>query len=366
MMLLPETRIEVLILPLLLHLVLVEGKDNPILQRVQQNTTNGSSTSSPWLRRVKNPRAIGCWNRPWICNEGEFPPRIKKLCCRNRCVDVTSDPNNCGLCGIRCPFTWQCCRGLCIDTNVNPFHCGSCDHKCPFMSYCVYGMCGYAQPILPPFPFPPRPPKPPRPPFPFPPHPPKPSRPPFPFPPHQPKPPHPRKRGECSDRILLGQNSARPLSLCWKECSDGILFGLGHCHSARAECSDEILLWQDSVRPQSLCSGRVFGHDPARSGFCSATVTLFRQSVRTRFCSDRILFSRCHSARAECSDGILFGQNSARPRSLCSGRVFGRDSALTEFCSAVVTLLGRVFGRDSVRTEFCSATVILYAQSVRT
>ncbi|KAK3003645.1 hypothetical protein RJ639_019150 [Escallonia herrerae] len=173
----------------------VAGKDNPILQGVQQNATNGSSTSSPWLRRVKNPRAIGCWNRPWICNEGEFPPRIKMLCCRNRCVDVTSDPNNCGLCGIRCPFNWRCCRGLCIDTNVNPFHCGSCDHKCPFMSYCVYGMCGYAQPILPPFPFPPHHPKPPRPPFPFPPHPPKPPRPPFPFLPHQPKPPHPPKRG---------------------------------------------------------------------------------------------------------------------------------------------------------------------------
>ncbi|CAK9163908.1 unnamed protein product [Ilex paraguariensis] len=178
--------------------------------KLQNNATNGSSpssaSSSPWLKRVMNPRATGCWNRPWICNEGKFPPKIKKLCCKNRCVDVTSDVNNCGLCGIRCPFNWQCCHRLCINTNVNPFHCGRCDHKCPFPSFCFYGMCGYAQP-LPPFPFPPKPfpPKPfppkPFPPKPFPPKPfpPKPFPPkPFPPKPFPPKPPHgpyPPQRG---------------------------------------------------------------------------------------------------------------------------------------------------------------------------
>ena len=165
-----DTRFAISILQLLLLLVVIVGAD-PTPKVVQKNGTK-RSLSSPWLRRVINPRAAGCWNRPWICNEGQFPPRIKKLCCRNQCVDVTSDVYNCGLCGIRCPFTWQCCRGICINTNINPFHCGKCEHKCPFGSFCVYGMCGYAQP-LPPFPFPPKPPKPPFPPKPFPPHPPK-------------------------------------------------------------------------------------------------------------------------------------------------------------------------------------------------
>ncbi|KAK3032163.1 hypothetical protein RJ639_034988 [Escallonia herrerae] len=145
-----------------------------------------------------------------------------------------------------------------------------------------------------------------------------------------------------------------------------------------------ILLGQDSVRPWSLCLDRVFGHDSARAGFCSATFTLLGQSVRTGFCSDRILLGRCHSARAECSDGILFRQNSARPRSLCSDRVFGHDSARARFCSATSLCTGRVFGwdynsarplslcsgrvfgRDSVLTEFCSATVTLLWPSVRT
>ncbi|KAL2492291.1 Stigma-specific STIG1-like protein 4 [Abeliophyllum distichum] len=174
------------VLSLLLHFVIVEG--TPILRGLEQNVTS-NSTYSPWLRQVKNPRAIGCWTRPWICNQGEFPLRIKRLCCRNRCVDVTSDVNNCGLCGIRCPFNWQCCRGLCININVNPFHCGSCEHRCRFPSFCIFGMCGYAQPLPPfPFPFPPRPPFPPIP-FPPKPFPPKPF-PPKPFPP-KPFPPKP-------------------------------------------------------------------------------------------------------------------------------------------------------------------------------
>ncbi|KAK4735630.1 hypothetical protein R3W88_009891 [Solanum pinnatisectum] len=160
----------------------------------QENVTHGSSKSSSlWLKRVvKNPRAIGCGNRPWICDEGDFPPRIKKRCCRNRCIDVTSDVNNCGFCGIRCPFTWQCCRGICINTNMSPFHCGSCVHRCQPPSLCFNGMCGYAQP-MPPWPFPPRPPfpfppKPPLPPYPFPPKPPFPW-PPHPYPPRMPRPP---------------------------------------------------------------------------------------------------------------------------------------------------------------------------------
>ncbi|KAK3036212.1 hypothetical protein RJ639_030368 [Escallonia herrerae] len=186
-------------------------------------------------------------------------------------------------------------------------------------------------------------------------------------------------RAECSDDILFGQNSGRPLSLCSGKvfgrnsvrpefcsavvtrlgqsvrttfCSDRIL--LGRCHSARAECSDDILFGQNSGRPLSLCSGRVFRRDSVRIEFCLAIVTLLGQSVRTGFCSDRILLGRCHSARAECSNGILFGQNSARPLSLCSGRMFGRDYVRTEFCSAVVTLLGQ-----SVRTGFCWGRILL-------
>ncbi|KAK3008340.1 hypothetical protein RJ639_015328 [Escallonia herrerae] len=147
-------------------------------------------------------------------------------------------------------------------------------------------------------------------------------------------------RAECSDTILFGQNSVRPLSPYW-----GRVF-------------DRILLGQDSIRPQSLCMRRVFEHDSARAGFCSATVTLIGQNVRTRFCLGRILFGHGHSARAECSDTTLFGQNSVRPLSLCSGRVFGHDSVRTKFCSATVTLFRQSVRNDSAREGFCSAITL--------
>ncbi|KAK3034849.1 hypothetical protein RJ639_032304 [Escallonia herrerae] len=97
----------------------------------------------------------------------------------------------------------------------------------------------------------------------------------------------------------------------------------------------------------------VFGHDPARAGFCLATVTLFRQSVRTRscsgtvtlyaqsvrtrFCSGRILFGHGQSVRAECSDTILLGQDSVRPlpyfppRVSFSINVFERELRIFKF-----------------------------------
>ncbi|KAI3870326.1 hypothetical protein MKW92_040952 [Papaver armeniacum] len=191
----PNVSVAVVMLLLLIILVAVVNGERPLKEEVE-NATSSSPPTSPWLNRITSPRPreAGCWNKPWICNDGGKifpPPKIKKLCCKNRCIDVSSDMNNCGLCGIKCPYTWNCCFGLCINTNINPFHCGSCTNKCPFGSLCFYGMCGYAQP-LPPFPFP-FPPKKPLPPFPFPPK--KPLPPfPFPFPPKKPFPPFPPKR----------------------------------------------------------------------------------------------------------------------------------------------------------------------------
>lgn len=146
-----------------------------LLSLSSSSTLSSSSLSqSPWLEKsVRKPiitRQPGCRNRPWICNQGEWwsvPPR--RRCCRNRCIDVTSDRNNCGLCGFRCVFNMKCCGGLCVNTNVNPFNCGRCGHMCPIGVLCLYGLCGYAQQPPPPVPFPPLPPYSPCPPSPAPP-----------------------------------------------------------------------------------------------------------------------------------------------------------------------------------------------------
>nr|XP_043639631.1 stigma-specific STIG1-like protein 1 [Erigeron canadensis] len=206
------SQIKLLVLvPLLLCIVQAEtgNKSNRTwLIGLDQNTTDGSGTMVPWVRRVRK-QAVGCDDRPWTCNQGGFPSPVRRRCCNNRCVEVTSDVNNCGVCGIRCPYTWQCCRGVCIDTSYNPFNCGKCFNRCPFFTFCTYGMCGYAggqppfppRPPKPPIPFPPRPPKPPipfppRPPKPPTPFPPKPPKPPTPFPPKPPKPPKPPRGPE--------------------------------------------------------------------------------------------------------------------------------------------------------------------------
>ncbi|MQM00636.1 hypothetical protein Taro_033378 [Colocasia esculenta] len=120
--------------------------------------------ASRWLEKVMAGnrnylREPGCWRRPWVCHDqsDQFPPFAWKMCCNNRCIDVRSDANNCGVCGVRCPFSWTCCNGMCVDPKTNPFHCGACNNQCAFGSLCSHGMCGYAQPQLPPlprFPFP--------------------------------------------------------------------------------------------------------------------------------------------------------------------------------------------------------------------
>ncbi|RHN46738.1 putative stigma-specific protein Stig1 [Medicago truncatula] len=92
--------------------------------------------------------SYNCALRPWICSAGENPPR--SVCCRNRCVDVTSDADNCGFCGIRCPFigNWQCCNRFCANINFSPFNCGACGIRC---LGCLFGRCPSTNPAQPPF-----------------------------------------------------------------------------------------------------------------------------------------------------------------------------------------------------------------------
>ncbi|KAJ6893944.1 hypothetical protein NC652_027887 [Populus alba x Populus x berolinensis] len=187
---------------LLVSIISKLTKENSILEGVQNNLTTASSTSiSPWLKNAMNhdprPWPPGCWSMPWTCREGLNPPPARMRCCRNHCVDVSSDVNNCGFCGIRCPFTWQCSRGFSVDTNRSPFNCGRCGKRCPWRVRCVYGMCGYAGP------FPPRklpdPPTP-HPPFPFP------HRPPKPWPPHRPGEDRPPSTSEDLKKLIFVQH----------------------------------------------------------------------------------------------------------------------------------------------------------------
>ena len=124
----------------------------------------------------------------WPCNAGESPPNWGPKCDDSTCTlgcngeydncngdlcgdgcetKVTSDPKNCGGCGIECGPDQFCFKGVCqcgdstigcgsecVDPLTNAFHCGACGHVCPGYwdrindplggtPTCVLGKCGY-------------------------------------------------------------------------------------------------------------------------------------------------------------------------------------------------------------------------------
>ncbi|MFH2011003.1 MAG: hypothetical protein ABI333_30670 [bacterium] len=74
--------------------------------------------------------------------------------CDGLCVDTSSDPLNCGGCGIMCNGGTECiagsctcptglvrCGTLCVDTQTSNEHCGGCDNACSGLRSCDVGQC---------------------------------------------------------------------------------------------------------------------------------------------------------------------------------------------------------------------------------
>ncbi|MCA9607036.1 MAG: hypothetical protein KC619_15630 [Myxococcales bacterium] len=72
----------------------------------------------------------------------------------DRCVDLASDPDNCGMVGNACPEVCaggvcapRCsgglrgCEGACVDLSSDPLHCGECGRSCARDQVCVEGRC---------------------------------------------------------------------------------------------------------------------------------------------------------------------------------------------------------------------------------
>ncbi|MFZ5787750.1 MAG: MXAN_6577-like cysteine-rich protein [Acidobacteriota bacterium] len=75
--------------------------------------------------------------------------------CNNQCVNLDSNPSNCGACGTTCKTGETCsagkcacggtttsCNGACVDFSKDPANCGSCGNACPAGSSCNAGKCG--------------------------------------------------------------------------------------------------------------------------------------------------------------------------------------------------------------------------------
>ncbi|CAN8294108.1 unnamed protein product [Cochlearia groenlandica] len=93
----------------------------------------------------------GWWYRPSAIMTCDISPKVCRLkgslgrdCCRNRCVNLTTDRFNCGKCGRTCRFSEICCNGYCVNPMFDKRHCGGCFKKCYKGRSCAYGMCNYA------------------------------------------------------------------------------------------------------------------------------------------------------------------------------------------------------------------------------
>jgi expansin (peptidoglycan-binding protein) len=86
----------------------------------------------------------------WQC-AGTCAPTL--TACGQSCVDLGSDPRNCGECGrdcgarlcvgglCTCPSGLRYCNDLCVDPLTNLSHCGGCGQSCAVGEACSTGIC---------------------------------------------------------------------------------------------------------------------------------------------------------------------------------------------------------------------------------
>jgi hypothetical protein len=91
------------------------------------------------------------------------PDTAAVACTLSSCVDVQTDPNDCGdcgnscapalhaqpscdkgVCGTTCNAGYTACDGVCVDLNGDAAHCGTCKNACDAGKACTAGTCACA------------------------------------------------------------------------------------------------------------------------------------------------------------------------------------------------------------------------------
>jgi hypothetical protein len=60
--------------------------------------------------------------------------------CGTACVNLNTDPGNCGACGYVCA-SGACCNGVCVNLTSDNNNCGACGNVCHGGKYCAGGSC---------------------------------------------------------------------------------------------------------------------------------------------------------------------------------------------------------------------------------
>jgi hypothetical protein len=89
-----------------------------------------------------------------LCQAGTCACPGATTSCGGSCVDTSTDPDNCGTCGnacfsaqscvagaCTCPGTTVACSGACVDTTSDSANCGACGNACAAGASCVSGAC---------------------------------------------------------------------------------------------------------------------------------------------------------------------------------------------------------------------------------
>jgi len=88
-----------------------------------------TSTNSCTGRSV----TLSCCTLGFSCQNGRCVCQSPKILCGSVCTDTSSDPNNCGQCGVPCGNGQTCQQGGCFP---NPPVCGPCQNG--FMACCSF------------------------------------------------------------------------------------------------------------------------------------------------------------------------------------------------------------------------------------
>ena len=93
---------------------------------------------------------------------GSTGTTCSKTQCGFECVDITTDPRNCGACAkpcaqgnvcvtgmcmVSCPMGLSQCNGTCANLDNDPSNCGMCKTICPKGNVCAAGKCGLGCPM---------------------------------------------------------------------------------------------------------------------------------------------------------------------------------------------------------------------------